>query len=257
MGSHTDRRRTSPIPLYYQISTLMAARILTGVTPPGSRLGTEAELAERFEVSRTTIRKALAQLDQRELIDRKRSLGTFVAEEVPSHPPAELHGYLDDLILQSEYAGTVQVTRERVGAPEDVAISLGIAPGTQVVRFERIRATAAGPHAHIVNFVPAMLAEHIDADHLYTTSLLQTLDTLPEARLGGGHQVIWATAADESIATALDIPPGAPVLTVERVVYDTEGVAVELARSRYPGDRHRFLVHLSRTTRSRGPGPLT
>jgi multiple sugar transport system substrate-binding protein len=67
-----------PIPIYFQLKTLLLDEILNGTYPPGSRLPTEHELCERLGVSRTPISRALSELADEGVVLRKRRSGTFV-----------------------------------------------------------------------------------------------------------------------------------------------------------------------------------
>ena len=240
----------SPIPLYYQIASLLRSRILSGVYPAGGLLSTENELAESFGVSRITSRQALGMLASAGLIERHRGRGTFVADDLPeSGPPVELHGFLDDIILQADYAGTVFVDRREVKASADVARALEVPAGTGVVRFRRLRATQRRPHAWVVNHLRADIAARFDTAELRRRSLLRMIDETPGLRLSSGYQTISARAAAGEPARRLGLEPGSPVLHVERVTYAGDGTPLELVRAHYPGEHHRFGVHLSRAGR--------
>src|SRR5690606_32565175 len=55
-----------------------------GELKPGQRLPSERELADRFQVSRATVSKALAQLEARGLLRSYQGGGTFVTDNVDS-----------------------------------------------------------------------------------------------------------------------------------------------------------------------------
>ena len=68
----------SAIPLYFQIQQDLASLIASGMLAPGSQLPSEEELVQRYGVSRTTVRKAVQELDRLGLIEIRRGRGTFV-----------------------------------------------------------------------------------------------------------------------------------------------------------------------------------
>ena len=70
----------SAIPLYFQIEQDLALSIANGTLAPGSQLPSEEELVRRYGVSRTTVRKAVQELERLELIEIRRGKGTFVQE---------------------------------------------------------------------------------------------------------------------------------------------------------------------------------
>ncbi|MDQ4030130.1 MAG: extracellular solute-binding protein [Actinomycetota bacterium] len=67
-----------PIPLYFQLKTLILEEILEGRYDGGGRLPTEHELCERYGISRTPVSRALSELAEEGVILRQRRRGTFV-----------------------------------------------------------------------------------------------------------------------------------------------------------------------------------
>lgn len=78
-----------PIPIYFQLKTLLLEEILNGTYPPGSRLPTEHELCARLGVSRTPVSRALSELADEGVIVRKRRSGSFVNPHWGPRPGAE------------------------------------------------------------------------------------------------------------------------------------------------------------------------
>ncbi len=75
--------RSSPIPIYHQLKSMILERIENGHWRPGDRLPTEYEFCERYGISRAPVRQALAQLAQDGLLRRHAGLGTFVSDAAP------------------------------------------------------------------------------------------------------------------------------------------------------------------------------
>lgn len=78
-----------PIPIYFQLKTLLLDEILNGTYPPGARLPTEHELCRRLGVSRTPVSRALSELADEGVILRKRRAGTFVNPHWGPRPGSE------------------------------------------------------------------------------------------------------------------------------------------------------------------------
>ena len=88
--------RESKTPLHTQISEPLAALILDGTLPAGSRLEDELSMAKRLKVSRPTARQALQHLVDRGLVKRRRGVGTIVSP-MHVHRPMQLTSLLSDL----------------------------------------------------------------------------------------------------------------------------------------------------------------
>ena len=69
---------TGPVPPYKQIAEIIRKRIATGEYPKGSRIPTESEMVETWEVARTTARRAIALLREEGLVDTVPQRGSYV-----------------------------------------------------------------------------------------------------------------------------------------------------------------------------------
>jgi len=78
----------SPSPLYFQLFTVLNDAISRGVIANGSRMPSEKEISDRFEVSRITARRTLAELAAKGLVVRHRGKGTFVQHAYQPDPAA-------------------------------------------------------------------------------------------------------------------------------------------------------------------------
>ena len=82
--------RNSIVPLYQQLADEIRQQIADNALKPGDRMLTEAELSQKFEVSRITVRKAIDQLVEEDYVVRKQGIGTFVAEKKRSSLQREM-----------------------------------------------------------------------------------------------------------------------------------------------------------------------
>jgi len=89
LWAHMQIDPNQPIPIYFQLKTLLLEEILNGTYPPGSRLPTEHELCDRLGVSRTPVSRALSELADEGVILRRRRSGSFVNPHWGPRPGAE------------------------------------------------------------------------------------------------------------------------------------------------------------------------
>lgn len=225
--------------LYKRIRADIEKRILTGEWPPGHRIPFEHELVARYGCSRMTVNKALSELAQADLIERRRRAGSFVRR--PQHQSAVLkiadiraeitalgraYGY--ELIGRKLRAATA-ADRERLGvkkagkvvaiacrhsadnvpfAVEDRLIDLASVPDAAAADFSR-----EPPGSWLLHHVPWTEAEH----------------------------TISAIVADDRAARALAIAVGAPCLVIDRYTWRSART-ITAVRLLYPGDSHRLVA---------------
>lgn len=225
---------------------MLRQRIEEGHYRAGEKLPREAMLAEEWEVSRATLRAALAQLEQLSLVVRKQGLGTFVSKPAPIQQGPVLHGSIDALIAATQLTGTTDVRIERGSdLPLPVAERLGLTDSVGTVITRRRIGEDGASFGWLVNYLSDTLAETVTPEELYESTLLELL-LKQGVSVQSAIQSIRARVADVDAAKALDIDVGAPVLAVERLVYDSDGRPVELLHSYYRSDVYQYRVSFTR-----------
>lgn len=233
--------RISPIPLYHQLSRQLVEAIESGRLPKGSLLDNELQLAERWQVSRPTVRRAIQELVDSGMLVRRRGVGTHVVSDQVRRP-FKLTSLFDDLAESGRHPSTTVLTLERVDADADTAETLGIAAGGEVVHIERLRSVAAKPLALMRNWLIPEVSADITADELGRRGLYALLRERG-VRPHSAAQRLGATAATAVDAALLELPVGAPLVTMRRVMHDVTGRIVELGDHRY--DAAHYSVELN------------
>ena len=125
-------RRGSGVSLWRQIEEQISDDIASGMIAPGSRLPTEHDLAERFNVNRHTVRRAMKALEQEGLIRIEQGRGTFVHEHVIDYPVRRRTRFTENIMAQRRQPGGWVLLSERVKASPDVAEALELDEGALV-----------------------------------------------------------------------------------------------------------------------------
>ncbi|MGY6663244.1 MAG: GntR family transcriptional regulator [Glycocaulis sp.] len=237
-----------PTPLYHQVYLILRDRIRRGILASGDVVPGEQELARLMNVSRITIKRALNELASEGLVSRHRGRGTVVA--APGFSPM-VKGSFDNLIESLRLMGLETqielVEHSSVSASEDVAESLALPAGAPVKRIVRLRKLQDEPFSHLTTYLPDAIARKIPAEALGTEPMLVLLEKAG-AEVCEAEQWITATSAQIAVASALGVPPGSPLLCIERIMRDRDGVPVQLITAYYRSDR--FQYHL-KTRRKR------
>jgi len=235
-----DRR-----PLYAQTEEVLTRRIADGTWAPGALIPPEPELAAELGVSPGTLRKALAALERRRLIERRQGRGTFVAAHTSERALFHFFRILD--VNDGRHAPTSLVLDCRMReATEAEAAALGLERGEAVHRVERIRALATEPvilerillpAARFPGFALPVLREM--EDELYVLYQRDFGVTIARA-----EERLSAVAASEEQAAKLNLWPGAPLLEVARVAFDVAERPVERRVTWVDTRRHHYAASL-------------
>jgi DNA-binding GntR family transcriptional regulator len=234
--------RTSPVPLYFQVAQYLEQMIESGELPMGTRLDNEGDLAGQLGLSKPTMRRALEYLVGRGLLVRKRGIGTQVVQAKVTRE-VELTSLYDDLAKTGRDPSTTVVSFSTEPAPDALAAELGLASGTPVYVFERLRSADAEPLALMRNHVPEHLMRLSAAD--LEEQGLYNLFRANGIVMRIAKQSIGARAATAAEARALGERKGAPLLVMERSAYDEQGRAVEHGRHVYRASRYSFDLTLT------------
>ncbi|AQU70689.1 GntR family transcriptional regulator [Streptomyces niveus] len=233
--------RTSPVPLYFQLSQQLEAAIEQGGLAPGSLLGNEIELAGRLGLSRPTVRQAIQSLVDKGLLVRRRGVGTQVLHSQVRRP-LELSSLYDDLEAAGQRPATRVLRNTVEPATAQVAAALGVAEGEDVRLVERLRYAHDEPMARLRNHLPLQLLD-CDTARLESTGLYRMMRAVG-ITLHSARQSVGARAADAGEARLLDEATGAPLLTMERTTFDDTGRAVEFGVHIYRASRYVFEFQL-------------
>jgi GntR family transcriptional regulator len=155
---------------------ILAAEIASGTFPSGSQLPNEAELVERYGVSRTTIRQTIQNLVRRGLIEIRRGKGTFVLHPKIMQELTELSGFVEDMQSLGRQASARLLDKQTVPASESVARALAISVGTPVVRIQRVRLADNSPLSFDDTYLPKEFGERILENDLETEPIFSLLE---------------------------------------------------------------------------------
>lgn len=155
--------RTSPLPFYAQLKQILLADIAERGLVPGDRFRSDHEIADRFGVSRSVVRQALAELEADGVIERSKGRGTFIArQKVGEGLARSLRGLHEDAALRGSQVTSTVLRQEVVPAPPAVGSRLGLAQDASVVVIERLRRLDGDPWVHTTTWLPSALVPGLE-----------------------------------------------------------------------------------------------
>jgi GntR family transcriptional regulator len=219
-------------------------RRIIGAAQPGDPLPSDAELTERFGVSRMTARQAVQRLAAEGLLYRVSGRGTFVAHNPVHRRMNTLLSFTEEMARRGLTARSRVVESVVRQAHEDESRALQLAPQAPVATLVRVRLADDTPMALEHVRLPAVYAAVLSGD-LANTSLFAALEELGRVPTRA-QGTLTAAAATPGEAKLLDVAVGAPLLVEQRTVMDQGDKPVEYTESRYVGERYRFDIELLR-----------
>ncbi len=227
-------------PLYQRLQVALRGAIETQVLKPEEALPPERDLAAGFDVSRITVRKALDGLVAEGLLTRRQGAGTFVAGRVEKQF-SKLTSFSEDMAARGRVPRSEWISKVESSVTPDESLTLGLSPGTRVLRFGRVRFADQMPMALEYSTISGFALPGIEAVDSSLYAALEAAGNRPVRAL----QRLRAVLFDEAQAKLLDIEPGAPGLFIERRGYLEDGRPVEMTHSWYRGDAYDFVAELN------------
>lgn len=238
-------RGEAPTPLYYQMYTLLKNRILDGSIAHGTQMPTEQQLAEAFDVSRITAKRAMDELAAEELVERRRGKGTHVTHHYAPEPvQAPLTGMLEKLASMGRDTKIKVLDIGMLVPPGDIRVELGLQGDDKAHRVVRVRSTEDGePFAHYISWT-------VGLDEGFSNHDLETRVRYDIMKENGNEvtridQNLGASPAQEFVAKELDMKVGEPLLTLTRRSYTEDGRLVDILYGHYNPKRFQYRMSMS------------
>lgn len=234
---------SSRVPLYEQFAQQMLAAIQQGALKPGAVLPPEPELAEKLGVSRQTVNQALTSLARRGLLNRRRGVGTFIAEPYVEQPLDGLYSFIRTLTAQGRLPSTKILGYRQTIDEQASSILTGSHDGL-VFEISRLRLVDGEPFVLETIYLPVECGEQVPLERLRNEALHELLREICGIQISHADETLRPVKLEPIDAALLGLASGEPAFLVERTGY-SGSQPVELRRSLIRGDRYRFRVRLS------------
>lgn len=229
------------VPLYVQVEQLLVDQIVSGKWLPSELIPSEVQLAEEFNVSQGTIRKAITLMVEKKILIRHHGKGTFVANHNNERALFQffhIYNERDQKVLPD----STTLSCQSVLATDFQRTKLGLPKGANIVLIERIRMLDDRPV--LIESIALPDKRFSKLTEMAVADLPNTLYELYETEFGvtvhGAEEKLRAVAALQSDAKALDLQEGAPLLEIERVALGLDNSPIELRISRCSTSNHHY-----------------
>ncbi|MCG8446158.1 MAG: GntR family transcriptional regulator [Hyphomicrobiales bacterium] len=233
-------------PKHHRVYLILRQEIEDGLYSDAEPMQGELMLAERFDVSRITVRKAMERLAQEGRVKRQRGRGTFVRNiGQPSPITASLSGNIENLLALGLQTDVELVELTYAFAPPDICSAMNRPQGTVMQRAVRVRSMDAVPFSHLTTWLPEEIGRSFTPAEMEHTPLLRLIERSGH-RIASARQAITAKLATPEVARLLHIEPGEALLSVRRLVFDETGQAVEHITGLYRPDTYEHQMEYAR-----------
>jgi GntR family transcriptional regulator len=239
------------LPAHARIAFWLERLILSGRLTPGDRLPAELEIAATLKVSRATLRQALATVEGKGLLHRRRGHhgGNFITQPRFDFQLTGLPGFTEQMRRSHAAAGAEIIRARTCGPPADARTALRVRRGQMVHEIVRVRSANGEPVALEETYLPAAVFPGL-LEMDVTGSIYRLIEHEFGLRPHTADEVIDPVKASRSQAELLGVRRDDPLLLVTRTSFAEDGTAVEFSHDYFRPDRARITL---RTRVDHGP----
>ncbi|WP_026690794.1 GntR family transcriptional regulator [Alteribacter aurantiacus] len=234
--------KSSSIPLYVQVKSILKDEISHGHYHPGDKLPTEKELTSRFDISRMTLRQAMNALVEEGLLLRLKGIGTIVQERKLEQTLTTLKSFTEDIIERGMTPSTKVISFQREKGNLAAVEKLGLTLTDELWVTKRIRYADKEPFSIEKNIVSAQKLPNLTKE-IMNHSLHNHIKE-EGYKMARAKTTIEAAIPSEKEKELLHIKDNSPILIVERITYLSNGEVIEWSVSKNRSDRYKFTAEL-------------
>lgn len=232
---------------YYKVYQDIKDRIEQGIVKKGEKLPTEKEMQEEFNVSRDTIRRALAKLEQEGFINRRSALGTFVQQPKSDYELSEMKSFSEQMhsrgIKPSSELDCIELTSN---IKPKIREKLQLKEKEKCYVISRTRKGDGVPMAYETAYVPYALCPNIQKHIDDETSLYDIYENVYHHEMGVGRIRLEADVPNQKLQEKLGIGKDSPILLMNCLVYLTNDVPLYYVDCFYVGEKYFFSTKIYR-----------
>ncbi len=233
-------------PLYEQLIGIIRQSVSEGSLSPGDPLPSENEFCGRYGISRSTVRQALAALEEEGLVVRRQGKGSFVSRPKIVRSLHNLYSFTDEISAMGLVPHSRVLAYEVISPGEEIRRRLDLVdPEEKVFSITRIRYGGEEPLALEMAFIPRRVCPFLTQEMVEKGSLYNALVREAGIRLGHAQETYEAMLMGEDEAALLGVPKESGAFFVQRVSYAAGGDVFEYTVMIVRGDRCRYEVDLT------------
>lgn len=230
------------IPLYLQVEAQLRRLASDPVFQEGALLPDELTLADRLGVSRGTARAAILRLVNGGVLERKAGVGTRLRRHPVESGVRAWRSFTREMAAKGVTVQTFRLDFAQVVATKQVALGLGVRPGTRVARLDRLRGWDGMPVLLCRSWFHPRLGLTANLD--YTRPLYDVIEASTGLVAERAREEFAAVSADFALAAQLKVQRGAPLLYRSHSVSDARGRPIEYAELHYVSARFKLTMEL-------------
>ena len=238
--------KKSNIPIHHQLYLKKKKNIIEGEYPANSLLPSEAELQNKYEISRITVRRAISDLEKYGYVKKKKGVGTYVLPQKKYRETFSFNSFSEEVRARGNVPSSIILECGEIEADGKISEMLQIFPGEKIGYLKRLRLVNGRISALHETFISLRFGFHINPDEFDATTSLYEFYEQHGVELGYADETIEARIPSLQVRTELFMKEPKAVLYRERISCLEDGTPVEFSRNYDKADQQKYFVHMER-----------
>lgn len=230
-------------PSYRKVYISLKKKIKEGEYTPGMLIPTEPELEKQYNVSRTTIRRAMEMLVSEGYVRTKQGRGTEVLDTSTTQKLNFITSISETLAAKGFTVTSKGLCIDLHPVSGRIAEGLEVPDDTLVYRIQRIQCVDDMPINIMVNYIKTSMVPNLERFSSGFTSLYKLLELEYGIVLESATETISATVSDFTESQILQVELGTPLLYSRRITYTKQG-PLEYAVNKLLGDKYEYSIYM-------------
>lgn len=227
--------------LYVEISKQILRDIECGIYPESAPLPDEETLRKKYNVARSTLRRALELLKEKEVVFSVQGNGTFIKPHLFTQPLSTFYSFTDTLKNGNVHIENRILDCNLISADKVLAKQTGFPEGTKFHKLLRLRSARHYPLMVETTYLPQSRFFVLDTDILSQGSLYEFLRARYGFHANHATETFQPIMSQPDERTLLHISPNTPCMLLERYSYEDD-MLIEYTKSIVRGDKYVFRV---------------
>lgn len=232
------------IPLYHQLVDKILKQIENGNLPEHTKLFTERELCDIYEISRATVRQAVSILEREGYIYRVQGRGTFIAPKKIEQTLENFYSFGDEVKKLGMKPSSKVISLEIIMLPAHIAKKIGYSEGEKFYKLIRIRLADNQPVVYEETYLPYKRFPNLKENEIESQGLYNLLKEIYDAKFQYATETFFVCTLNDAMAKYLEDSIDVPAMRLERTTYEDERV-IEYTESIVKGSKFKFTVTLN------------
>lgn len=235
---------SSPVALYEQLKLLIENDILNGVYKPGDKLPNENKLAENYDVSRITVRRAIKELEEKELVEIRRGKGTFVKEPTMDIMILNLGGFKEVLSSNKHNVEEKVLMKKLLKPDKKIAKALKLSKGSKVLKLKRLILDEGEPLSVDISYFPKDIYPNIWEKIKDNISTFKLIKEDYGMKMDSVHKEFSVITGNEELSDLLNCSSIDPLFKVEKVIYDIADNPIHFSTYYIIANRVKYFIKI-------------